>query len=142
LLKNRTLLLLITIVHRLLYVASRGVIGGRVLWIRMLLLVNVGRRTGRIRRTPLLYVKDGDRWIVVASNAGRDRNPAWWYNLASRPRARIQIGGEEVDVTWRQAGPEECETLWPKLTESYPFYPEYRKRARREIPVVILERAA
>jgi deazaflavin-dependent oxidoreductase (nitroreductase family) len=142
LLRNRALLVFITIVHRFLYVASGGIVGGRVLWIRMLLLVNTGRRTGRLRRTPLLYVKDGERWVVVASNAGGDRHPAWWYNLASQPRARIQVGTEELDVTWRQADPDESETLWSKLSESYPFYPEYRKRVQREIPIVILERAA
>jgi len=108
----------------------------------MLLLINTGRRTGQERKTPLLYVEDGDRWVVVASNAGSARHPAWWYNLSSHPRARIQVGTEEVEVTWRQATEDECETLWPKLVQSYRFYPEYRKRLRREIPVVVLERAA
>ncbi|MBW2290435.1 MAG: nitroreductase family deazaflavin-dependent oxidoreductase [Deltaproteobacteria bacterium] len=141
-LRNRPLLFFITFVHRFLYVASGGAIGGRVLWIRMLLLINTGRRTGQERKTPLLYVEDGDRWVVVASNAGSARHPAWWYNLSSHPRARIQVGTEEVEVTWRQATEDECETLWPKLVQSYRFYPEYRKRLRREIPVVVLERAA
>lgn len=139
---TRPLIFFITVVHRFVYVTSGGLIGGRVLWIRMLLLFNTGRRTGRERKTPLLYVEDGDRWVVVATNAGNDRHPAWWYNLSSRPRAKIQVGSEKVDVTWRQATADECETLWPKLTQSYRFYPEYRKRVQREIPVVILERAA
>jgi deazaflavin-dependent oxidoreductase (nitroreductase family) len=142
LLKNRSLLVFITIVHRFLYVASGGVIGSRVLWIRMLLLINTGRRTGQERKTPLLYVEDGERWVVVATNAGNDRHPAWWYNLSNDPQARIQVGTEKVDVTWRQATADECETLWPKLERSYRFFPEYRKRVQREIPVVILERAA
>jgi len=142
LLKNRTLLAFITVVHRFVYVASRGILGGRVLWIRMLLLINTGRKTGRERKTPLLYVEDGDRWVVVASNAGGDRHPAWWYNLSSSPHAQIHVGSEKIDVTWRQATADECETLWPKLTQSYRFYPKYRENLRREIPVVILERAA
>ena len=70
LLRNRSLLAFITVVHRFVYVASGGVIGGRVLWIRMLLLINTGRRSGQERKTPLLYVEDGDRWVVAASNAG------------------------------------------------------------------------
>ena len=142
LLRNRSLLAFITVVHRFVYVASGGVIGGRVLWIRMLLLINTGRRSGQERKTPLLYVEDGDRWVVAASNAGNDRHPAWWYNLSSHPQARIHVGSEKIDVTWRQATADERETLWSKLTQSYRFYPQYREDLRREIPVVILERTA
>jgi deazaflavin-dependent oxidoreductase (nitroreductase family) len=105
-------------------------------------LIHVGRKTGRTRFTPLLYVEDGDRWIVVASNGGDDRHPAWWHNLRSRPEARIQVGRQRIDVSWRQATAAECDDLWPKLVASYPYYPDYMERTEREIPVVILERAS
>jgi len=140
-LKNRWLLAAVTLIHRILYVSSGGYVGGRIFWIKILLLINVGRRTGRTRVTPLLYVEDGDHWIVAASNAGNDRYPAWWFNLQNSPEARIQVGRQMIDVRWRQATHEECERLWPKLARSYPFFPEYLEGTEREIPIVMLERA-
>jgi deazaflavin-dependent oxidoreductase (nitroreductase family) len=142
LLRNRSLLAFITMVHRFVYLASGGAIGGRILWIRILLLLLVGRKTGRSRATPLLYVRDGERWIVAASNAGHDRHPAWWWNLRSRPEARIRVGGQEIDVRWRRADPSERERLWRMLDRAYPSFAAYRSGAKREIPLVIFERAA
>ena len=79
---------------------------------------------------------------VYLSNAGDDRDPAWWLSLQARPEARIQVGRELVDVKARPASPTESEYLWPGLEAAYPYYPEYRERAAREIPIVILERSA
>jgi len=79
--------------------------------------------------------------VVVASNAGSDRDPAWLANLAARPTTRIQVGRDEFEVTWRRARADETEALWQKLTRAYPFYPMYRRRASREIPLLVLERA-
>jgi 3beta-hydroxy-delta5-steroid dehydrogenase/steroid delta-isomerase len=138
---NRRLLAAITAVHRFLYLSSGGLIGGKIFWIRILLLINVGRKTGRTHRTPLLYVEDGDRWIVVASNGGHDRHPAWWYNLQGHPEVRVQVGREQIDARWRRATSEECYDLWPKLVASYPYYPDYLARTKRAIPILILERA-
>jgi len=78
---------------------------------------------------------------VVASNGGDDRHPAWWYNLQSSPEVQIQVGRQRIDVRWRQATSEECSDLWPKLVASYRYFPDYLARARRAIPIVILERA-
>jgi len=139
---NRRLLAAITSLHRFIYLSSGGLVGSRIFWIRILLLIQVGRRTGRIHRTPLLYVEDGDRWIVVATNGGHERNPAWWYNLQSSPETRIQVGREQIDMRWRRATSEECYDLWPKLVDSYPYYPDYLARTKRPIPIVILERTA
>ena len=138
----RWLLTLITKVHRFVYVRSGGRLGGRTFWLHFLLLIHQGRKSGLTRKAPLLYVQEDGRWIVVASNAGDDRDPAWWLNLQARPEAQIRVGRELVDVKARAASPAECEGLWPKLESVYPYYPEYRERAAREIPVVILERAA
>lgn len=139
---DRWLLRLTTRAHRAIYLATRGAIGSRLFWIRILLLNHVGRKTGEIRKTPLLYVEKGDDWVIVASNAGSDKHPAWLHNLADRPKARIQVGREEVEVNWRKATADEAELLWRKLTRAYPFYPAYRRKANREIPLVVLERAA
>jgi deazaflavin-dependent oxidoreductase (nitroreductase family) len=139
----RWLIALISSVHRALYRASGGRLGqslgrGR----RMLLLATRGRRSGRERVTPLLYVRDGERFVVVGSNGGDDRHPAWWLNLRQDPEARIQVGREELAVRGRAADPAERARLWPELVAAYPPYEDYRRGTRREIPVVILERAA
>ncbi len=138
----RWLIALISLVHRAVYRASGGRLGqslgrGR----RMLLLTTRGRRSGRPRVTPLLYVPDGQRWIVVGSNGGDDRHPAWWLNLRQEPEARIQVGREELAVRGRAADPAERARLWPELVAAYRPYEDYRRRTEREIPVVILERA-
>jgi deazaflavin-dependent oxidoreductase (nitroreductase family) len=135
----RWLLALITAAHRLVYRASAGRIGHRAGGKQFLLLRSVGRKTGLLRITPLLYVDDGDRWIVAGSNAGNDRSPAWWLNLEARPDADIQVGARRFAVRARKAAPEESERLWPLLEASYPHYLKYRERTQREIPSVILE---
>lgn len=137
----RWLLALITRVHRWVYRASGGRIGANLGGWRMLLLEHVGRRSGLPRITPLLYVEDGERFVVVASNAGDDRHPAWWLNLQARPEAGIQLGRDHLRVKARVATGPERERLWAKLRASYRYYDDYRERTQREIPVVILERA-
>ena len=88
----RWLLALITVVHRALYRLTGGRIGAHAGRANMLLLATLGRRSGQRRVTPLLYVEDGERFVVVASNAGDDRNPAWLLNLRKHPAAEIQVG--------------------------------------------------
>ncbi len=136
----RWLLALITSVHRFLYRATNGRIGARGAGTTMLLLTNVGRKSGRKYTTPLLYLEEGNGWVVVASNAGDDRNPAWWLNLQAHPDGAVQIGPEHHAVRARRATPDEEEQIWPRLDASYRYYPDYRERTRREIPIVILER--
>ena len=136
----RWLIALTTALHRFVYQATGGRLGSRLGGRPMLLLDNVGRRTGELRRTPLLFVEDAGRFVVVASNGGDDRSPAWWLNLRARPETRIQVGTAFHPVRARAADPREAAALWPKLEAYYPAYAEYRQRTRREIPVVILER--
>ena len=135
----RWLLALITSLHRFVYRTSGGRIGASLGGSRMLLLKHVGRKTGRERITPLLYVQDGDRFVVVASNAGDDRHPAWWLNVRSRPEVEIQVGSATHSVRAREADADERNELWPLLDASYAYYAEYRERTSREIPIVILE---
>lgn len=138
----RWLLALITRVQRWLYLKTNGAIGARFFGIGMLLLTNVGRRTGHQRITPLLYIDDDEHWVVVASNAGDAKAPAWWLNLQANPNARVQIAKEHYDVVARQASADESARLWPELIGSYRWFRSYRENAGREIPIVILERAA
>ena len=137
----RWLLALITRVHRFVYRATGGRVGGNLAGTQTLLLTTVGRRTGRERVTPLLFVRDGDDFVVVASNAGDARDPAWWWNLRERPDAKIQVGTARHRVRARRADAEEAQRLWPLLEDSYRYYEDYRRRAGREIPIVILERS-
>lgn len=138
----RWLLALVTRLQRFLYLKTEGAIGGSMFGLRILLLTSVGRRTGHQRITPLLYVEDGDHWVVVASNAGDDRHPAWWLNLEANPRARVQVRGEHHEVLARRAEPEEEERLWPRLVDAYASFSRYREGTDREIPIVVLERAS
>lgn len=137
----RWLLALITSVHRFLYRASGGRIGARSLGYRFLLLGCVGRKSGRELVVPLLYVPDGERFVVVASNAGDPRPPHWWLNLQAKPDAWIQVGRSRLAVRASEASREEAERLWPGVLEAYAQYASYRERAGRPIPLVLLERA-
>jgi F420H(2)-dependent quinone reductase len=135
----RWLIALITALHRFVYVRSGGWIGGWLPGQRFLLLTTTGRRTGRERTMPLLYVPDGGRFVVVGSNGGDDRPPAWWLNLQKQPAARVQIDRQHHRVSARQARGAECDALWARLEQSYRYYADYRRRTSREIPVVVLE---
>ena len=136
----RWLIALITALHRFVYRASGGWIGGRLPGQRFLLLTTRGRRTGLERVQPLLYVPDGDRFVVVGSNGGDDRPPAWWLNLQADPAAQVQVDRAHHRVRARQARGAELDALWARLEQSYRYYADYRRRTSREIPVVILER--
>jgi deazaflavin-dependent oxidoreductase (nitroreductase family) len=125
--------------HTALYRASGGRVGSRVQGMRVLLLTTTGRRSGVARTTPLLYVREGDAVVVVASNGGSDSFPAWWLNLRSDANAEVEIGRAHTRVIARKASPEEHARLWPEFTSGYPGYAKYATRTTREIPVVILE---
>ena len=105
----------------------------------MLLLDHVGAKSGRSRTTPLLYVEDGADVAIVASKGGFPKNPAWFHNLTAHPDTTVQIGSERRPVHARVARPEERQRLWEKADRAYPGYADYRARADREIPLVVLE---
>jgi F420H(2)-dependent quinone reductase len=104
------------------------------LWLR-----TVGRKSGIIRENALIYLAEGDRHVVVASNAGDAEDPAWLHNLMAAPEASIRIGRDRHPVTARLATPDEVATYWPKLVKVFPTFDSYRAAATRPLPVVILE---
>ena len=128
--------------HCATYRGTRGLIGGNLLGIQMLLLTTTGRKTGRQRTLPLAYVEDGDDYLVVASNGGSERPPAWWLNLEAAGRGEVQIWGERFPVHYELPPPEQRMELWRKLQSAIPAYRAYRTRTRREIPIVRLVREA
>jgi F420H(2)-dependent quinone reductase len=127
--------------HTLLYRATHGLIGHRVPPFRapMLLLDHVGAKSGRRRTSPLLYMRDGDDVVIVASKGGNPRHPAWFHNLRANPQTTIQVGSERLDVRARVATQTERSRLWAKVVRLYGGYRTYQDRTRREIPLVILE---
>jgi F420H(2)-dependent quinone reductase len=125
--------------HRLLYRASGGRIGGRLWDLRVVLLTTTGRRTGKRRTVPLCSLRDGDDVVVIASYGGLAQPPAWWLNLEANPQAELQDGRTRRPVAARNAGPAERERLWAEITARAPGYLAYEQRTTREIPVVILQ---
>ena len=128
--------------HTFLYRATGGVIGHTAPGLpTMLLLDHVGAKSGTKRTSPLLYVRDGDNLVIVASKGGYPKHPAWFHNLKANPDTSVQVGREKRAVRARVATPEERERLWPKAVAMYGGYRDYQARSKgREIPLVILER--
>jgi deazaflavin-dependent oxidoreductase (nitroreductase family) len=101
------------------------------------IVTTTGRRSGRPRTVPLLYMRDGDDIIVVASKGGMPQHPDWYLNVAANPEVEIEIGDHSEPYVARTADAEERASLWPRLVEVYSSYDDYQARTDREIPVVI-----
>jgi F420H(2)-dependent quinone reductase len=127
--------------HTFLYRRTGGRIGHSLpgLRPRTLLLDHVGAKSGTLRTTPLLYVRDGENLAVIASKGGFPKNPAWFHNLMANPETTVQVGPKRLPVHARVAEGEERERLWALAVHDYGGYEDYRARAGREIPVVVLE---
>ena len=125
--------------HTLLYRATGGVIGRRLVDNDMLLLSTVGRRTGATHTVPLLYLRHRDGYVVFASWGGRDAHPEWYLNLLDAPQAEVQVLGRRDDVVARTATEDERSHWWERALEAYDGYRVYQSRTARRIPVVILE---
>jgi deazaflavin-dependent oxidoreductase (nitroreductase family) len=108
----------------------------------ILLLTTTGRKTGAPQTTPLIYARDADRYVIVASQGGAPKHPNWYENLRRDPEAEVQVLDEVFSARARTAEGEERERLWAKVNEVWPHYEEYRHRTTRRIPVVVLERTA
>ncbi|GAB4050873.1 nitroreductase/quinone reductase family protein [Catellatospora paridis] len=107
-----------------------------------LLLTTRGRRTGTLRRTALVYIRNGERYLVVASNAGADRHPAWYLNLVADPAVIVQVGSQTFAATARTATAAERPRLWRLIVETMPSYQGYQESTERQIPVVIVSTEA
>jgi len=109
--------------------------------LQTLLLTTTGRRTGRQRSNPVLYLAEGDRLVVVASNFARDHHPAWSANLLADPNATVLLRGRRRAMTARLADENEKEALWPRLVDLYPGWEAYRRRSDRSFRAFFLEDA-
>jgi deazaflavin-dependent oxidoreductase (nitroreductase family) len=107
---------------------------------RVGLLIVRGAKSGIERRTPLVFTRDGDDVLLVASRGGDPKHPAWYHNVVANPDVRFSIDGEESRYRARTASPEERSRLWRLVNRTYAGYEVYQRRAgEREIPVVVLE---
>lgn len=129
---------LVTTTHTAAYRLTGGAIGGTIAGLPMLLLTTIGRRTNQLRTAPLLYGRDGDDLVIVASNGGAAKHPTWWLNLQARPRALVQVDDRRFVVHAQQAFGAERDRLWPQLVAIYPPYAQYQDRTARPIPVIVL----
>jgi F420H(2)-dependent quinone reductase len=121
------------------YRLSRGRLLNKVGTAPVLLLTAIGRRSGEPRTVPVVYLADGDRQIVIGSNAGHARTPAWSYNLQANPDAEVQIRGKRRLVRARVTVGEEREQLWRKVNEMYEGFDSYDANVTRDIAVFVLE---
>ncbi|ORW04313.1 nitroreductase family deazaflavin-dependent oxidoreductase [Mycobacterium kyorinense] len=126
--------------NALLYKATGGKLGGKFLQgAPVALLTTIGRKTGQPRVSPLLYLRDGDRVVLVASHGGRANNPMWYLNLKANPKVSVQIKKEVLDLTARDATEEERAKYWPSLVEMYSSFEDYQSWTDRTIPIVVCE---
>ncbi|MXW88866.1 MAG: nitroreductase family deazaflavin-dependent oxidoreductase, partial [Acidimicrobiaceae bacterium] len=103
------------------------------------ILTTVGRKTGSLRRTPLIRIRDGQRYLLVASMGGAPRHPNWYLNLVANPDVTVQDRGELHRLRARTATPQEKAELWPIAVNQWPDYEDYQTRTDRDLPLVICE---
>jgi F420H(2)-dependent quinone reductase len=138
--RNWALLRRVVSGHAAVYRATHGLVGHRLPGVPpTLLLEQVGAKSGRPRTSMLFYTRDGENLVLVASKGGHPRNPAWFHNLRAHPDTVVQVGSRRVAVHAHVADAGERERLWPKVVAVYGGYETYRRRAGREIPLVVLE---
>jgi deazaflavin-dependent oxidoreductase (nitroreductase family) len=120
---------------------TRGRFGAGWLGAPVLVLVTTGRRSGKVRETPLIYVRDGEDLALLAANAGNDRVPAWWLNLQAAPTADVLLRGRRRHVRWREAVGEEHERLFAAFVGVYPPAEHYLTFTDRHLPIAVLTEA-
>lgn len=120
-----------------LYRASGGRIGGRVGKGPVLLLTTTGRKSGQQRTAPVLYIEDEGRFVVINTNAGNTRIPAWSFNLDANPEAEIEVGRKQIAVRARAAEGEERAELWRKHNQQYAGFDEYKEELPDDRPITV-----
>ena len=121
--------------------ANDGRVAGPFDGAPLLILHTTGAKSGAARVAPLVYLPDGDRYVIFASKGGSPTNPDWFHNLQAHPDASIEVGSETVPVVARVAEGDERERLFATQKKHMPAFAEYEQKTTRQIPVVVLERA-
>ena len=120
------------------YEATGGKIGHDWNDTQCLILHTKGRKTGETRKMPLIYGRDGDTCVIVASKGGAPDNPGWYRNLVAHPDVNIQVWNDVIPVTARTATAAQKARVWPIMTKEWPAYDDYQSKTKRDIPVVLL----
>ena len=128
--------------HAGLYRLTGGAIGRKLGKVENILLTTTGRKSGQPRTTPLTITTQGDRLVLVASNAGAAKHPDWYENLSVNPTVTIQRGKDKTTMLARTATPAERTELWPQVVATYKGYSSYQQKTARLIPLVICEPVA
>jgi deazaflavin-dependent oxidoreductase (nitroreductase family) len=118
--------------------ANGGKVGGPFEGAPLLLIHSVGARSGEEHINPVMYLPDGERYVVFASKGGAPTNPAWYHNLKVHPEVTVEVGSEKVQVTAREAQGSEHDELYSRQAAAYPQFAEYQTKTTRIIPVVVL----
>ena len=121
--------------------ANAGKVGGQFEGAPLLLLHSTGAKSGQERVNPMMYLADGDSYVVFASKAGAPTSPDWYHNLVANPDASIEVGESTINVVAHVAEGETRDRLWSQQKELYPGFAEYEAKTTRQIPVVVLQPA-
>ncbi|MGH8998892.1 MAG: nitroreductase family deazaflavin-dependent oxidoreductase [Acidimicrobiia bacterium] len=125
--------------HTRKYVETDGEEGHMWKGVPTAVLTTTGRRSGQLRRNALIYARDGDNYVLVASAGGAPDHPLWYKNLVADPSVGLQVGAQKLTARARTAATDEKARLWPVMTSIWPDYDQYQAKTQRDIPVVILE---
>ena len=117
---------------------NHGRVGGYFAGAPLLLIHTIGRRTGKHRVNPLMYLKDGERYLVFASKGGADTHPDWYFNLKAHPDIQIEVGDDTIDVHAEEVMGREHDTLYARQATLYPQFGDYQRKTKRIIPVIVL----
>jgi deazaflavin-dependent oxidoreductase (nitroreductase family) len=119
---------------------KHGKVGGNFEGAPLLLIHSTGKRTGKVHVNPVMYLKDGDCYLIFASKGGADTHPDWYLNLMAHPDAKIEVGDEKIDVRAEDIKGSEHDALYARQARLYPGLAEYQRNTKRIIPVVALRR--
>jgi len=121
--------------------ANGGKVGGQFEGANMILVHNIGAKSGTERVSPMVYFPDGDRFLIIASAAGSPKNPDWYHNLKAHPEVTVEVGTETIPVVVEELPRAERDEKWAEITAVAPGFAEYQEKTSRTIPVLALTRA-
>jgi len=120
--------------------ANAGKVGGQFAGAPMVLLTTKGAKSGKTYVNPLVYTRDGDKYVIIASFAGGPNNPSWYHNLVANPTVTLEIGAEKFQAKASIASGADRERLFNQQAKQMPVFNDYKTKTARQIPVIVLER--
>ena len=117
---------------------NKGKVGGNFEGATLLLINHKGARTGKSRTNPVMYLKDGHRYLVFASKGGAPTNPDWYHNLKAHPDIKIEVGNETIDVRAEEITGVERDKIYAQQAKLYPQFAQYAQKTKRKIPIIAL----